>query len=178
MKKDAYEVRGLKFAVRTTDIELVHLCTFSISLRLPTNSYWVAYFKWQSGSGDISAKMREFGQDKTVATGAGVLPSVIMAEAGGTPHDLIELGLHESHNATLHYRRTKEETLSFIKIEFDGRIHRTLKFHLAELSKPSADETTAMRGVVGLWSVDGRQQSIKRHPNASPPHSAFNPHAP
>src|SRR5688500_530699 len=124
MKKDAYEVRGLKFFVSTTDIEIVHMCTFSISLRLPPNPYWVAYVKWQSGAGDRSGKMTGFGQHKTIATGAGVLPSILMREGGGTPHDVIDLGATELHNAMLHYRRTKGETLSWIKIDFHGRIHR------------------------------------------------------
>ena len=57
MKKDEYQIRGLRFTVKTTDIELIHLCTFSISLRLPTSSYWVAFYRFFSGSGDVSARM-------------------------------------------------------------------------------------------------------------------------
>jgi hypothetical protein len=49
---DTYELIGHNFWARHTDIALVHGLAFSISLRLPTNSYWVAYYIWlEKGSG-------------------------------------------------------------------------------------------------------------------------------
>ncbi len=54
MAKNTFEVRGLKFYTRTAQFGMTHLCTFSISLRLPWSKYWVAYFKWQTEPEGVS----------------------------------------------------------------------------------------------------------------------------
>jgi hypothetical protein len=51
MPQQRYEVRGLKFISYTNDMAVSHRCTFAISLRLPSASYWVAHYLFLDDAG-------------------------------------------------------------------------------------------------------------------------------
>jgi len=163
MSKDLYEIRGLKFLSRSSAVAMDHMCTFAISLRLPSGSYWVAYYKWQenTGAGD---NLTAVGDVKVIATGARAVPSLVYFDGGMVPKDLLE---YES-TGTLEYIREKHNQFVWVKITATGQKHQVLRFRLVEPSAPTASEHLTWKGRIGLW-----RQTLERSATGSPPHSYF-----
>ena len=46
-----YEVRGLKFLSTSNNMAMSHRCTFAISLRLASGSYWVSHYLFMDDAG-------------------------------------------------------------------------------------------------------------------------------
>ena len=177
MAKDTYEVRGIKYVTSAGQLAMSHMCTFSISLRLPTRKYWVAYFKWQSGSSRAQHKhVSQSGKPTAIATGANVSPSHLMVEAGMFPKDVLDY----DSSGTLHYTRYKGSKVVPITIDVMGSSKRvTLRFNMAESAPASLDEELVMQGKVGLWlQKNDEWQTLQSSPNAAPPHPVFNAYAP
>jgi len=108
-----YEVRGLKFISISNDMAVGHLCTFSISLRLASGSYWVAYYLFLDDSG-YSDHVHP-GDDKrsVVARGMYVAPSSLNSDATW-PKEVLEP--HLRSKAKLSYIRKKGDKKVLVKM--------------------------------------------------------------
>jgi hypothetical protein len=68
---DAYEFVGHNFWARSTDLALQHGFAFSISLRLPSGSHWVAYYIWlEKGTPSQMKNINLLGKLSIIARGA------------------------------------------------------------------------------------------------------------
>ena len=179
MAKNTFEVRGLKFYTRTAQFGITHLCTFSISLRLPWSKYWVAYFKWQTEPEGVSDSLKghimQSGKSTLIASGAKSFPSFLIANAD-FPADVVG---YESPGI-LAYERTKNSQKVGIQIVQwgTGGAAVPLKFNMAQAAPASSDEHLSLTGKIFLWNQANKQkQTMQSSPNAAPPppHPFFTP---
>jgi hypothetical protein len=172
MAKQIFEVRGLRFFVRTSSMAMAHACTFSIALRLPSRTYWIAYFKWQEGA-DPYHDRHVYGDATTVATGAGMLPSILPLDDEVYPKDVIK----DASRATLTYVRENNSKITRIILDGAGATRpRTLRFNMVE---PTAATQTERNQFTGLTTVrlQGKElQKMHSSPNEAPPNPIFNPY--
>jgi len=141
MAKQAYEVRGLKFLVRSSGLVLNHVCTFSISLR--------------------------------IASGAGVLPSILQLDDVSFPKDVLDF----NSRGTVEYVQKKNTKFVQLKIDSVGDSgSQTLRFNLAQSSTPTRDVRDVFSGVISLWVTGKREQTLQDYPNSAPPHAIFSPY--
>ena len=172
MAKQTYEVRGLKFLVRSSGLVLNHVCTFSISLRIPSRKYWVAFYKWQEGA-DPYNDPHVYENVTTVASGAGVLPSILQLDDVSFPKDVLDF----NSRGTVEYVQKKNTKFVQLKIDSVGDSgSQTLRFNLAQSSTPTRNVRDVFSGVISLWVTSKREQTLQDYPNSAPPHAIFSPY--
>ena len=169
-----FEVRGLKFYSRSDPLAIDFMCTFSISLRVPSGKYWVAYYKWQQSgaTGATHTHLMQSGNMTLIATGANVTPSFLVVDEA-MPKEVLE----DDSNAKLSYSRVKDGAIVFINIAVGSRKPVNIHFNMHEPKPASAAETLAWEGKIGIWlqKPDRYQppgehtQTLQPHPNAVPP---------
>ena len=176
-----FEVRGLKFYSRSDPLAIDFMCTFSISLRVPSGKYWVAYYKWQgSVSGAIHSHLVQSGTSTLIASGANVLPSFLTADEV-MPGEVLE----DVSDAKLSYTRSKNSEKVSVHIAVRGsRKLVNIQFNMTEPKPAPAAETLAWEGRVTIWLQNhdryqdppkkGQQgqiykQTLQSSPNAAPP---------
>jgi hypothetical protein len=181
MSKDTYEVRGLQFLVEKTDYAITHLFTFAISLRLPSGSYWVAYYSFMEGNSHRNF-LAAVGESKVIARGTNVLPSLIQLEAGMSPKEVLD------YDSTGRLKYIIYPHDKFVTIELTSlgkKKQQTLDFRLVgpALSGSNVAERFVYNGKIGLWELkrggEERQQVLQRTPlSYNPPLGALGVFAP
>lgn len=71
---EVFEVRGLKLLTAASNMTVGHFCSFAISMRLPTRSYWVQYFAWVDAVAAPGTYLQKFGTISLVTRGLGLPP--------------------------------------------------------------------------------------------------------
>jgi hypothetical protein len=162
-----YEVRGLKFLSTSNNMAMSHACTFVISLRLPSGSYWVTHCLFMDDSA-YSDHMRAGDKESVVAKGAGVVPSHLFSDAIW-PKEVLQPATKDAlrSKAKLKYIRKRGEKKVLVKIDVWAKNFQTLQFNLLEENAASSDETIEMDGKVragfeGRWGE--KEQSLERQP--------------
>jgi hypothetical protein len=176
MSMEIYEVRGLQFIAVTigNSLALKHYCTFAVSLRLPSGSYWVSYYHFKEGTSDEDFR-NPSGVPSIIARGRNAIPSNFKFEGGMHPSDVLD---YESR-ATLDYTHQSNTNLVTIKLESFGEKRRTLYFKLVQPASTPAADHFSYSGRVGLWEArlhSKEKQTLQRTPLAHPPpHAVFAP---
>ena len=143
-----YEVRGLKFLSTSNNMAMSHSCTFVISLRLPSGSYWVTHCLFMDDT-SYSDHMRAYDKQIVVARGAGVAPSHLVSDAGW-PKEILETASKDSirSKAKLKYIRKRGEWKVLVKIDVWAKKFQRLQFNLLEEKAAFGDEIIEMDGKV------------------------------
>lgn len=170
MARESYEFRGHNFFVRTAAMGLQHAFSFSISLRLPTNSYWTAYFLWlEQASASTQQYLDAHGKRQMIARGHQSVATVENLEGGMTPKDLLDF----ESSASLTYSRAKGVRISHIVVHALGKsrdTNRVMRFHMMEESPSPEDGRIELSGSAGRFRPGGRDQLLHRGgPLASSP---------
>lgn len=161
-----YEVRGIKFFTDTNDMEMSHRCTFAISLRLPSGSYWVSNYLFLDDTG-YTQHVHPSGKRNVVARGLGVAPSLLSSDAIW-PKEVIEPQDREvpRSKAKLNYIRKKGDKKVLVKIDVWAKRFQTVTFNMLEEKAALEDETIEINGKVSLpeQGDDYRHQHLQRGP--------------
>ena len=142
MAMTTFEVRGLKFYSQSDQFAQDHMCTFSISVRVPSGKYWVAYYKWQASgaTGAIHSHLLRAGNLTLIASGANVLPSLLTGDEV-MPAEVLE----DDSNAKLSYTRSKNSAGVHVYIAAAGsRKPVNVQFNMTEPKAAPADESLYM----------------------------------
>jgi hypothetical protein len=148
---NSYELRGHSFSVRSSKMVKDHHFAFSISLRLPTGRFWVAYYHWlENLTPSRQANLATQGKVESIARGTGVSPTTLKS-AAVFPKDVI---VNEA-KATLHYITKKGDRSVLVRLDIGGK--QTLQFRMLE-QKPSAEnEDLVFEGTIYLWPADSKK---------------------
>jgi hypothetical protein len=173
-----YEVRGLKFLSTSNTMAIGHSCTFVISLRLPSGSYWVTHCLFMDDT-QYSDHLRAGDKETVVARGAGVAASHLWSDATW-PKEILETESYDvlRSKAKLRYIRKQKEKQVLVKIDVWAKKFQALQFNLREENAASADETIELDGKVragweGRWGEEA--QSLERSPWGTVRNDRFRP---
>lgn len=166
MPQQRYEVRGLKFISYTNDMAVSHRCTFAISLRLPSGSYWVAHYLFLDDAG-YSGNVRLTDPRRVVAKGTGANPGYLTSDAVW-PKEVIEFPTKDEPRTTakLRYSRRKGTKAVVVQIDVWAKRIQTVQFGLVEVHAPSANSIIELHGKVSLseQTRDYRSQILDHGP--------------
>jgi hypothetical protein len=146
-----------------------HRCTFAISLRLPTGSFWVALYRFLDDS-EYSGATKLSDKVTVVARGEGVAHSHIFSDAVW-PKDLLEPQSKEvgRSKAKLTYIRKKGDRKVLINIDVWAKRSQTIRLILLEKKAADSDETIEMNGKVSLGEQRNYEpQTLRRTPWGDP----------
>jgi hypothetical protein len=176
MPQQKYEVRGLKFISTSNSMAMSHRCTFAVSLRLASGSYWVSHYLFMDNAG-YSDNVKLSDPKTVVAKGSGASPGHLSSDAVWPKEVLGPASWDVARSrAKLRYIRKKAAKAVTVQIDVWAKKYHTVQFHLLEETAASADETMEMDGKVSLSEQsDYTLQILQRGPWGSPRDPAYSP---
>jgi hypothetical protein len=170
MSQQKYEVRGLKFISISNGAATEHRCTFAISLRLASGSYWVSHYLFMDDTG-YSGHVLLSDPRSVVAKGSGALHGNLSSDAL-YPKEVLEppnVDVAPRSKAKLRYIRKKGAKAVVIQIDVWAKAKQTVQFNMLQETAASADDTIEMDGKVSLAEQSGWvDQVLQRGPWGAP----------
>src|SRR5215216_2238878 len=176
MPQQQYEVRGLKFTTFSNRMAISRRCTFAVSLRLESGSYWVSHFLFMDDTGYTGNVLLSDPQN-VIAKGSGAAPGHLNSDAVW-PKDVFEPQNADVPRSTakLRYIRKKGSKAVVVQIDVFAKKLQTVQFNLLESTAAPEDGTIEMQGKVILAEQSGyRPQILQRGPWGSPKDNEYRP---
>ena len=177
MTQQTYEVRGLKFIKTSNELAISHRCTFAISLRLASGSYWVSHYQFMDDTG-YSNNVLLSDPTSIIAKGSGALPGRLNSDAVW-PQEVLEppnADIVPRSDAKLRYARKKGARAVAVQIDVWAKRKQTVQFNMLEEIAPSADGTFELGGKVSISPQAGwNMQILQRGPWGTPRDPWYSP---
>jgi hypothetical protein len=169
---DTYELVGHNFWVKGSALAMQHGLTFSISLRLPSGSYWVAYYIWLENGTPSQLKTLEHGKLSIIARAAQAVPRYQTFPGGMFPKDILD---YDPSRGSLRYGRMKGTKAVRLMLIAQGKRARTLHFDMLEEASAAEDVQIVMEGMVANYGRKEAEQQVLQHggPWTRPPAAPF-----
>jgi hypothetical protein len=171
-----YEVRGLKFTSMSNKMAMSRRCTFAVSLRLASGSYWVSHYLFLDDTG-YTGNVRLSDPKSVIAKGSGAPPGHLNSDAVW-PKEVLEAANRDAprSKAKLRYIRKKGAKAVVVQIDVWAKKFHTVQFNLLEETAASENEIIEMNGKVSLAEQsDYRPQILQRGPWGSPKDAEYRP---
>jgi hypothetical protein len=146
---DTYELVGHNFWMKGSALAMQHGFTFSISLRQPSGSYWVAYYLWLENGTPSQLKTLEHSKLSIIARGRQAAPNYVTFPGGMFPKDILD---YDPSRANLRYRQMKGAKVVKLMLMAHGKTARTLRFDMLEETPAAEDVAIVMEGMVANYN--------------------------